>query len=194
MAKIGLSNFRYGILTEGADGTPSYGGAKTPGKAVSCNVNVTNNTAELYADNALAESDYGFQKATVTMGIDRNDDTVMADLLGHTIASDVMTRNAQDVAPYVGLGHIVTEMVDGTYKYRAEFLFKVKFSENSKESSTRGESLEFSTIELEGTATTLKNGDWSCTETFTTHDAALAYIEGLLAAPTPAPTENANPQ
>lgn len=32
MAKIGLTNFRYGILTEAEDGTPSYAGAKSLGK------------------------------------------------------------------------------------------------------------------------------------------------------------------
>lgn len=53
MAKIGLTNFRYGILTEAQDGTPSYGGAKTPGAAVSCNVEVTNNDAKLYANDGV---------------------------------------------------------------------------------------------------------------------------------------------
>ena len=36
MAKIGLNNFRYGVLTEAADGTPSYDGSHKPAKAVSC--------------------------------------------------------------------------------------------------------------------------------------------------------------
>ena len=40
MAKIGLNNFRYGILTEAQDGTPSYDGALTPAKAISCNVSI----------------------------------------------------------------------------------------------------------------------------------------------------------
>ena len=34
MAKIGLNNFRYGLLTENSDGTASYGGAHKPAKAV----------------------------------------------------------------------------------------------------------------------------------------------------------------
>lgn len=57
MAKIGLNNFRYAFLTEAQDGTPSYGGALTPAKAISCNVSVNNNDAKLYADDSLAESD-----------------------------------------------------------------------------------------------------------------------------------------
>ena len=71
--KIGLNNFRYAILTEGANGTASYGGAKKPAKAISCSVNITNNSATLYADDVLAESDTSFQSGTVTMGIDDED-------------------------------------------------------------------------------------------------------------------------
>ena len=40
MAKIGLNNFRYGIATEANDGTLTYGTAKKPAKAVSCNVSI----------------------------------------------------------------------------------------------------------------------------------------------------------
>ncbi len=183
MAKIGLNNFRYGILTEGVDGTPTYGGAKTPGKAVSCNVEVENNDASLFADDALAESDTSFAGGTVTMGIDRDDDTTMADLLGHTVDEQgEMVRNANDVAPYVGLGRVVTKMVDNVIKYKVEFLHKVKFSEPSQENNTKGDSVEFGTYEIEGAVAALASGDWSKTKTFTTKAEAITYLEGLLAA------------
>ena len=60
MAKIGLSNFRYSILTESADGTPSYDGAKTPGKAISCNVEISNISSTLYPADTLDISDISF--------------------------------------------------------------------------------------------------------------------------------------
>lgn len=183
MAKIGLNSFRYGILTEGVDGTPSYGGAKTPAKAISCNVSITNNSAVLYADDAVAESDYSFQSGTVTMGIDNEDQTTMSDLLGHSVADGVMTRSATDTAPYVGFGRVIVLMVGGSYKYKVEFLYKVKFSEPSQENNTKGENLEFATTEVEGAVMALANGKWSVTKTFDTKDAAVAYLEGLLAAP-----------
>lgn len=182
MAKIGLSNFRYGILTEFSDGSAYYGGAKKPAKAVSCSVSVTNNSAELFADDALAESDYTFQRASVTMGIDDEDQTTMADLLGHTVTDGEMVRNIEDTAPYVGFGRVVTKMVNGAYKYKVEFLYKVKFSEPSQDESTKGESVEFSTSEIEGVAVALANGDWSVTKTFDDKDSAIAYLEGLLSA------------
>jgi len=179
MAKIGLKNFMFGILTEDSDGAATYGAGTKPGKAVSCNVEISNNEAKLFADDALAESDTSFQSGTVTMGIDRDDLTTQAVLLGHEINDGNMVRNANDVAPYVGLGRIVTMMVNGAYKYKVEFLCKVKFSEPSQEDQTKGEDVEFSTVEIEGTVSTLTSGDWSISQTFDTFTAADAYLSGL---------------
>ena len=180
MAKIGLNNFRYGILTEAPDGTPSYDGAKKPAKAVSCSVDVTNNEAELYADDGLAESDTSFQGGDVTMGIDDEDQATQAELLGHSVVNDAMIRNANDVAPYVGFGRIITKMVNNVYKYKVEFLYKVKFSEPSQDDTTKGESIEFGTSELSGKVAKLANDNWSESKTFNTKAEAIAFLEGLL--------------
>ena len=186
MAKIGLNNFRYSVLTEAANGTPSYAGAVKPAKAVSCSVSVNNNDAKLYADDALAESDTSFSNGTVTMGIDEDDLTTMAALLGHTITDGEIVRNAEDVAPYVGLGRVVTKMIGGNYKYKVEILYKVKFAEPSQENTTKGESIEFGTTEIEGTIAALANGDWSKAKQFDTKEAAISYLESAFAAPTTA--------
>lgn len=181
MAKIGLNNFRYAILTEAPDGTPSYDGAKTPAKAISCTVNITNNDAKLYADDYLAESDTTFSNGTITMGIDKTDNVTMANLLGHSVdAGGEMIRKTTDVAPYVAVARIITEMVNNNLQYRVEVLLKCKFSEPSQEDSTKGESVEFNTYNLEGTVNALANGEWSKTKTFTTKAEAIAYLEGLL--------------
>ena len=180
MAKIGLTNFRYATLTEAADGTPTYGGAKTPAKAVSCSVSVENNDAKLFADDTLAESDTSFSSGTVTMGIDEDDLTTMAALLGHTITEGEMVRKSTDTAPYVGLGRVVTKMVNGSYKYKVEILYKVKFSEPSQENTTKGESIEFGTTEIEGTISALANNEWSVAKQFDSKAAAVTYLETTL--------------
>lgn len=183
MAKIGLNNFRYGILTEAQDGTPSYGGAHKPAKAVSCSVSISNNSAALYADDTLAESDTSFNSGTVTIGIDDDDLETLAELLGHTYASATgLVRNATDVAPYVGLGRVVVKMLNNVRKYKVEFLYKVKFGEPSQDDNTKGETLEFSTYEMEGTVAALANGKWSVAKVFDTQTEAITYLEGLLAA------------
>lgn len=179
MAKIGLDNFLYAPLTEETDGTATYGTPKKPGKAISCSVSITNNSATLYADDALAESDTSFQSGSVTMGIDRDDLETQAELLGHTVTDGAIVRNAKDFAPYVGLGRIVTMMVSGAYKYKVEFLNKVKFSEPSQDDTTKGESLEFGTVEIEGIVSTLANGDWSTAQTFDNRADAVTFLNGL---------------
>lgn len=180
MAKIGLKNFVYSILTE-SNGVAAYSGPKTPAKAVSCKVSVSTSSAKLYADDALAESDTTFSSGTVTLGIDNDDDKTMAELLGHSIDENgEMVRNANDVAPYVGIGRIVTKAVSGKRQYKAEFLCKVKFSEPSQDEKTKGENLEFETSELEGTVSTLADGTWSKTQTFDTEEAAKTYLNDLV--------------
>lgn len=186
MAKIGLRNFLFGILTEGSDGTATYGEAQKPAKAISCSVSITNNEATLYADDSLAESDTSFQSGTVTLGIDDDNDIMLATLLGHTITNGEIECNSSDAAPYVGLGRIITKMVGGVYKYKVEFLRKVKFSEPSQEDNTKGESLEFGTTEIEGTVATLADGRWRAAKTFNTMPEAQAYLESFFGSATPA--------
>ena len=181
MAKIGVSNLIWSKLTEASNGTPSYDGAKSLGKAVSANVSITNNSATLYADNVLAESDTSFQSGTITCGVDEDADATFAPLLGHEITEGVVVKKSTDVSPYVGVGRIITKMVSGVLYYKAEVLFKVKFAEPSQDDTTKGESIEFNTSEIEGTIATLADGKWCTSQTFTTKANALAFIQGLFA-------------
>lgn len=187
MAKIGLTNIWWGKLTEANDGTPSYDGPKTFGKAVSTKVDVTNNDASLYAEDTLAESDKTFNSAKVTLGVADDDDTIFAPILGHTVSEGPdkkgeMIRNANDTAPYIGLGRVITKMVNGAMKYKGEFLYKVKFSEPSQDDQTKGEKVDFKTPEIEGTASSLANGNWSAAQTFDTKDAAVTWVKDKLKA------------
>ena len=182
MAKIGLNNLWYSHLTEALDGTPSYDGAKSFGKAISASVSISNNSAMLYADDALAESDTSFQNGTVTLGTDDDREATFADVLGHEVTDEgEVIRNANDIAPWVGLARIVVKMVNNVRLFKVETLYKCKFSEPSQEDQTRGESVEFSTPTIEGTIATLANGDWSIAKTFSTKEDAIAFIQALFA-------------
>lgn len=76
-------------------------------------------------------------------------------------------------------------MVNGAYKYKVEFLYKVKFSEPSADENTKGESVEFSTPEVEGMISALgdENGTWGVAQTFDTKSDALTYLKSLMSAP-----------
>lgn len=179
MARIGLNNFRYGLFDEE---TETYGGPLQLGKAIDCKVSLDLNSAELYADDTLAETDYSVKKGTVTITFDEDDDETIAKLTGHTITEGEIVRKDTDTPPYIGFGRIITKVLNGNYSYKVEFLNKVKFKDAMPDEKTKGESIEFTTPTLEGTVMKLQDGTWSKSKTFTTHTAALAYLESLLEA------------
>ena len=184
MATIGLNNFRYAkLLNPESTGDPIYDGAKSPGKAISCEVEVENYEAELYADDVLVESDKSFKKGKATITIDDENLATAANLLGHTFQDGRIIRKAGDNAPYVGFGRIVMKLVNNVRKYKVEFLYKVKFGEPSVENQTKGEDIEFDTMELEGVITALLNENWSTAKEFDNKDDAKTYLESLMAAP-----------
>ena len=182
MAGIGLTNIWWGKLTEAADGTPSYSDGQKMGKAVSASVSITNNSATLYGDDALAESDTSFANGTITLGLTDDDDTIFAPLLGHTLDDGEVVKTSSDTAPYVGVGRILTKMVNGARKYKVNFLYKVKFSEPSNDETTKGETVEFSTPSIEGMISTLSDnkGTWGISKTFSDIEDAISYLKGLL--------------
>lgn len=178
MAKTGLKGLRYAVLAD--DG--SYGAPKTLGKGISASVSVNNNDAKLYADDALAESDTTFSSAGVSVVVDDSRDaTVLADLLGHTVGTGAQAgeviRNANDTAPYVGMGRIVTKIVNNVRAYKVEFLTKVKFKEPSQEENTKGDSVEFGTTTIEGDASVNADGVWSKAKEFASEADAVEYLD-----------------
>lgn len=221
MARIGLKNFRYSVL----DSDEEVTGAKSLGKAIDCKVSLELNSAELYADDSLAESDYTFNKGTVTITLDDDDDAILAPLLGHSISEEYVAttdttpatgktyytksgttytkftgtnftagttyyeknssygeviRKDTDIAPFIAFGRILTKMVNGSYKYKVEFLNKVKFKDTMPDEKTKGESVEFTTVSIEGSVMKKTNGEWSRTKTFNTYAEASTYLDSLL--------------
>lgn len=94
----------------------------------------------------------------------------------------------------MGVGRVVTKMINGAYKYKAEFIYKVKFSEPSADESTKGESVEFSTPEIEGIISALGdvNGTWGTSKTFDTKSDALTWLQQLMNTTTYTVTYNVN--
>lgn len=177
MARIGLKNFRYSLLDE----NEKVKEPKTLGKAIDCKVSLELNSAELYGDDGLCESDYTFNKGTVTITVDDDDDTILAPLLGHAISEDgEIVRKDTDVAPYIAFGRILTKIVGGVYKYKVEYLSKVKFKDTMPDEATKGESIEFTTVSIEGSVMRKTDGEWSKSKTFTTYKDASDYLDSLL--------------
>lgn len=145
------------------------------------------NTAELYANDGLAECDYSFKKGTLSLTVADDDDKLCAELLGNTDDEGEVTSNISDSAPEFGYGHIIPKMVGGVRKYKVEFFPRVKFTKVTSDNKTRGESVEFSTTAIEGTVFPIETainglsaGVWEKHQTFATLAEAETYLDGLL--------------
>jgi phi13 family phage major tail protein len=147
------------------------------------------NSAELYANDGLAESDYSFKKGVLSLTIADDNDTLLAELFGSEVSKEggEVTQTINDTAPEFCYGHIIPKMVGGVRKYKVEFFPRVKFTKVTSDNKTRGESVEFSTTALEGTVfplereiNGLKAGTWEKHQTFATEQEAETYLDGLL--------------
>ena len=163
MANIGMQGMKYALLkTEGEGAETTYEIAKEFIGAISASITPNSAEASLYGDDKLMEYSSSFQNATVSLSAADDKDEVFADLLGRKKEAKTgrYRSNINDVAPYVGFGYIVSKMVDGKTKYRAQFFPKMKFKVFVPEASTKGENLEFKTITVEGMTMPNKYGDW----------------------------------
>ena len=178
MASIGLKNFKYAKLNE--DGK-TYGEIKTLAGAIECKVTLNLSEASLYADDALKEQVSLFKSGTLTAGIDDDDDSVFAELLGKTVdeQTGVVASNTEDLPIYVGFGHIVSKIISGVKKYKVKFFPKVKFKPFIPDSKTKGDSLEFTTPSVEATIFENDNGDWEKHSVCSTESEANTLLESF---------------
>ena len=178
MASIGLKNFKYAKLNE--DGK-TYGEIKTLAGAIESKVTLDLSEASLYANDTLKEQVSLFKSGTLTAGIDDDDDSVFAELLGKTVdeQTGIVTSNTEDLPIYVGFGHIVSKIVNGEKKYKVEFFPKVKFKPFIPDSKTKGDSLEFTTPSVEATIFENDNGDWEKHSVCDTESEANTLLESF---------------
>ena len=176
--KIDLSTKKYAAVT---------GGVPCLEKVIDEKFSAEYNSAELYADDALAETDYSFKKGSLVITVANDDDKTDAELMGNTITEEEVTKNIADTSPEVGYGHIVTKMVNGARKYKVEFFPRVKFTKITTDAKTRGESVEFGTTSIEGVVYPLTEamngyavGTWEKHQTFATEAEAEAYLDKCL--------------
>ena len=195
MARIGFKIAKYNKIVDNSYAPKVSSAVPVFEKVIDEKFAPEYNTAELYANDGVAESDYSFKKGTLSLTVADDDDKLCAELLGNTVVTTggEVTSNIENVAPEFGYGHIIPKMVGGARKYKVEFFPRVKFTKITSDNKTRGESVEFSTTVIEGTVMPLetainglKVGDWEKHSTFATLAEAEEYLDSLL---TPAQAE-----
>ena len=187
MARIGFRKAKYNPID--GDKYKALTGSKVPEfeKVVDEKFAPEYNTAELYANDALCESDYSFKKGTLSLTVADDEDEFVAAIMGNTVTTGEVTSSIDDTAPEVGYGHILPKLVNNVKKYKVEFFPRVKFTKVTTDNKTRGESIEFSTTAIEGTVYPLEKevnglavGTWEKHQTFATLAEAETYLDGLL--------------
>ena len=188
MARTGFKKGKYNEIDANSKKYAAVtGGVPCLEKVIDEKFSPEYNSAELYADDALAECDYSFKKGTLAITVANDDDKKEAELMGNTITEDEVVKAVSDTAPEFGYGHIVTKMVNGVKKYKVEFFPRVKWTKITTDAKTRGESVEFGTTAIEGTVFPLDAdfngmtaGTWEKHQTFATEAEAEAYLDSCL--------------
>jgi phi13 family phage major tail protein len=177
MAKIGLKYIVAAPITENGT-TVSYADGIAIGKAISAGLSINVASADLYADDGLAESVKEFSSGTMTLGVDDLSYAAQALLLGHSVTgSDALTAHGSDEGAYVGVGFYAPVVRGGVKSWRAVWLSKVKFAEPNDDYATKGNSIEFQTPTIEGTVMTASNGVWKLEKLCASEAAAVTWLD-----------------
>lgn len=196
MATTGLLKGKYNLIdyaTGNYKTIASGASVSSIGKLGEAKLSVENNSAELYADDVLAESDYSFKKGTLTLTVDNEDDARSAELLGNTKSENgEVAKLVNNTAPDIGYGEIVKKKVNGVLQYKVEFFPRIKVTKITTDAKTRGASVEFGTTTIEATVYPLETeingmsiGTWEKHQTFDTLAKAETYLDSCLTPPTP---------
>lgn len=194
MATIGVSKPYYAIY--GATGsTVSYTGGGVMGKLTEVNLEIeTSEDNNLYADNAVSETDRTFSNGSLTLTPDDLSQEVSKAILGvkeqalgtiegidDTSVKELIFDDDQ-VTPYLGVGFIVKKRKGGLDKWRGIVLTKCMFAVPSDAATTQGETIEWQVPELNATVMRDDSAShmWKREATFTTEAQAEAYIKNRL--------------
>lgn len=194
MATIGVSKPYYGIYSNTGSAV-SYSSGGVMGKLTEINIEISDTgDNNLYADNAIAESERLFAGGTLTLKPDELEQAISKALLGvkesalETLEgiSDTSVKELiyddDQVTPNVGVGFIIKKQINGALRWRAVVLTKVMFSIPADAATTQGESIEWQVPEL---SATIQRDDsekhsWKKEATFTTETQAETYIKKRL--------------
>ena len=157
MAFIGM---RYPVaarLKDHTDGSePTYEKGMVIGYAKAGNLSITRNSNPLYGSDAVVEDDNGITAMSLELGTDDMEEAVRVYMLslketdGGEGSATKEYLDTDDSAPYVGMGYIRVRRKNGKTSFQSLWYYKCMFSEESENSATREESIEWQTPTVKG--------------------------------------------
>lgn len=185
MAKIGFEYVAAAELDTAVSKskeTAKYKNGKEIGPAANVNGTPTTSDVKDYGDDRTVCTDTSVTGGTLSLELNEPTMENEAWILGHTYTeAGGMLRNANDVAPYVGIGFVgKSKGEDNKIVYKAKIYLKAQFREPNDENASRQENVTFSHTTMEGNLFALENGDWKADKVFDTLDEAKEYINTTL--------------
>ena len=191
MAFIGMRHVVAAELdshTPGAEPTYKSSGWDV-GKAITGNLTINRNNNPLRADDVIAEDDNGIIGMELELGLD----DILEDIQAKMGILKEVTAGSPSVTTYydtskpskdIGVGYIRVRRKDGITKYQAIWVYQTKFSKNSENAQTKGESIEWQTPTINGNCVGLDvdgSGDvaFRKIQNFDSESTANAYLDNL---------------
>lgn len=146
--RIGCDNVVAALLTEGADGTPTFATYTPLPGLMQLTINPNASTDTIFYDDGPGETAATLGKVEVE--IEKNAISVAekAFLLGHQVdGKGILIYGATDVPPWVAIG-FRTLKANGMYRY--VWLYKGKFVDPEEKNETKGDSIKFGSDTLKG--------------------------------------------
>lgn len=188
MAFIGMRHPVVARMSAHTDGQePTYTGGMVIGHAISGNLSITRNNNPLYGDDVIVEDDNGITAMSLDMGVDDVPEDVQVYCMGlkERKSGDVTEYADTDrSAPNVGIGYIRIRRKDDNTSYQGIWMYKCVISQESEESKTKGQSIEWGTPTLKARAAAIDvdgsgDRDFRKKANFKTEGEAIAWLNKL---------------
>ncbi len=182
MAKKGL---RFPVIAKRivTNNVVSYINGTNFAKMIKLDVKVEKNSAEMYADDALDESDTSFKKATLTGEVNDFGLEISAMMLGHTYDSTNTQEDSagDDSAPYMGYGTYIVRQKNGVLTYIATWFPKVKWEEPDQSDETSGDNASLRSAPITGTIMKdeLQGNKWRIKREFTNEADTINWLKSV---------------
>ena len=150
---IGMMYPVWAPIATCVDGSmPTYGTGRLLQEARTANVTKEISNNPLYGDDRVVDDDNGITGMTVSFestGLTMED---RVSVLGEEIVNTDEQWESDVSTPYGGFGYIRVMRENGTLKYEAYHILKIKFQEESQETATREGAIQWRTPTLNGRA------------------------------------------
>ena len=186
---VGMMYPVFAEITAHTDGSmPTYGNGVVIHEARNCNITKTYNDNPLYGDDRIVDDDNGLMALTASFeptGLSDSDRVLLFGEEEIAVGGLTCQVESDNETPYGGFGYIRKMRDNGTKKYEAWIILKIKFQEENQNTATKEGSISWNTPTLNGRAAGVYIDDtgklrWRVHETFDTIAAAKSWLNTVL--------------